>query len=383
MPPASCSPPPNYSCPSTPRWDDERCRAALTAATYTRDHAPDEVLAFAADLVETPVVLEDSCPRLQTVSCLASCTACRGEPPHAVPLLRAAIDHLRNPETLDGIRMSVPINVVSLAEAELMDDNAPVDVINADVRFARRTGALRVLAPALTALAAVLTFQGRLDDAQAAGEEGRALGQATGTPGLPGRQSSFVELALLCWRGHEVEARVPLGQNDIRRGARPGRCSHPHRPATAVAWRCLSSASVATDRPTTTSYPSSETTGSGSQRSLSPMSSRPQPAAANWRRPAKPWPACKNGPKQAGRRGGSGGSPAAWRYWAKTPPSPSTASQSISWSQPLRSPIWPGPTCSTGSGCAAGVAGRTARLHLGAAYDMFGEMGANGFASRA
>ena len=357
MPPASCSPPPNYSCPSTPRWDDERCRAALTAATYTRDHAPDEVLAFAADLVETPVVLEDPS---STADCLlfGFLHRLRGEPPHAVPLLRAAIDHLRNPETLDGIRMSVPINVVSLAEAELMDDNAPVDVINADVRFARRTGALRVLAPALTALAAVLTFQGRLDDAQAAGEEGRALGQATGTPGLPGRQSSFVELALLCWRGHEVEARALSARMTSEEEPGPEDVRTPTD--RQQRWLALLELSLGRYRQAYDHLlPVFRDDRLGIATLTLPDVIEAAARCGELASPAKPWPACKNGPKQAGRRGGSGGSPAAWRYWAKTPPSPSTASQSISWSQPLRSPIWPGPTCSTGSGCAAGVAGRT------------------------
>ncbi len=181
--------------------------AALTAATYTHDDAPNEVRAFAADLVEIPLVLEDPS---STADCLLFGFLHRlcGEPQHAVPLLRAAIDHLRNPETPDAIRMSVPINVILIAEAELMEDNAAGDALDAYVRFARRTGALRVLAPALTALAAVLLYRGRLDEAEAAWDEGRALGQATGTPGSPGQQPSFIELALLCWRGREEEARA-------------------------------------------------------------------------------------------------------------------------------------------------------------------------------
>ena len=181
--------------------------AALIAANYTRDDALNEVRAFGADLVKTPVVLEDPS---STADCLLFGFLHRlcGEPQHAAPLLRAAIDHLRNPGTHDGTRMSVPTSAISIAVSELMDENAAVDALNAYVRFARRTGALMVLAPALTALAGFLPFQGRLDEAQAAYDEGRALGQATGTPGIPGPQTTFVELALLCWRGREEEARA-------------------------------------------------------------------------------------------------------------------------------------------------------------------------------
>ena len=194
--------------------DDQLARrtmlAALTAATYTRDDSSNEVRAFAADLAETPVVLEDPS---STADCFlfGFLHRLRGEPEHAVPLLRAAVDHLRNPETPDHIRMSVPTNVVlvsAIAAAELMDDTAAIDVLNAHVRFARRTGAVRLLAPAMTALAALLPFQGRLDEAEAARDEGRALAEATGLPGFPGQQSSFAELSLLCWRGNEREARA-------------------------------------------------------------------------------------------------------------------------------------------------------------------------------
>jgi DNA-binding CsgD family transcriptional regulator len=181
--------------------------SALIAATYTRDDASNEVRAFAADLLETPVVLEDPS---STADCLLFGFLHRlcGESQDAVPLFRAAIHHLRSSETPDSIRIAVPTNVIVLVEAELMDDCAAVNVLNAYVRFARRTGALSVLAPALTALATVLPFRGRLNEAEAAWDEGRALGQATGTPGLPRQRSSFIELALLCWRGREVEARA-------------------------------------------------------------------------------------------------------------------------------------------------------------------------------
>ncbi len=182
--------------------------AALTAANYTRDDVLNEVGTFAADLAETPLDLEDPSSTADFLLFGFLRRLC-GESQHAVPVLRAALDHLRNPETPDGIRMSVPTSIVSVAEAELMDDHLAVDVLNTYVRFARRTGALRVLAPALTALAGLLPFQGRqLDEAEAAYDEGRALGQATGTPGIPGPQTTFTELALLCWRGHEVEARA-------------------------------------------------------------------------------------------------------------------------------------------------------------------------------
>ena len=203
--------------------------AALTAATYTGDDSSNEVRAFAADLAETPVLLEDPS---STADCLlfGFLHRLRGEPQHAVPLLRAAVDHLRNPEIPDRIRMSVPTNVVlvsAIAAAELMDDTAAIDVLNAHVRFARRTGAVRVLAPAMTALAALLPFQGRLDDAEAARDEGRALGEATGLPGFPGQQSSFAELALSCWRGNELEARALSARMTAEQEAGSGDVRYP------------------------------------------------------------------------------------------------------------------------------------------------------------
>ena len=178
---------------------------ALTAANYTLDDALDEVRAFAAGLVETPVDLADPS---STDDCLLFGFLHRlsGAPKKAAPLLWAAIGHVRDPGTPDAIRMSVPTTVSAQAGTELLDDNAGLDVLNAYVRFARRTGALRLLAQTLPTLGLVLIRHGRFAEAEAACTEGRALGEATGAPGSPDI-ASMTELALLCWRGHQQEAR--------------------------------------------------------------------------------------------------------------------------------------------------------------------------------
>src|SRR5208283_627774 len=172
---------------------------AFSAAAYT--DVLGEVLAVVADLDEPPLDLEDPS---STADCLLFGFLHRltGSPDKAIPLLRAAIEHLRNPDTPDGVRMSVPAVVSVPAGAELMDDDAALDALNACVRFARRTGALRVLAPALSALAIFLTYHGRFDEAEAACAEGRVLAAATGAPGSPD-MASLSELALSAWRGSE------------------------------------------------------------------------------------------------------------------------------------------------------------------------------------
>jgi DNA-binding CsgD family transcriptional regulator len=178
---------------------------ALLAATYTRTDVLDEVRAFASDVAETRVDLEDP---PSTADCLLFGFLYRlsDAPDEAVPLLRAAIGHLRDPETPDAIRMSMPIVVSAAAGTELLDENATPDVMNTYIRSARRTGALKVLPSALTILAVTLIRQGRFHAAEEASAEGRALGEATGAPGSPD-MTYLIELNLLCWRGREEQAR--------------------------------------------------------------------------------------------------------------------------------------------------------------------------------
>ena len=172
---------------------------------YAGKDVLDEVLAYAKGTAETPVNLRDPAA---TADCLLLGFVHRltGAPEQAAPLLRAAVGHLRAPATPDGIRMSLPIFVSALAAWELVDDSATPDVTSMYTRFARRVGALMVLPAALTTQVGILLSQGRIDDAQEACTEGRALGEATGAPGAPDI-ASFMDLGLLCWRGHEEEAR--------------------------------------------------------------------------------------------------------------------------------------------------------------------------------
>jgi DNA-binding CsgD family transcriptional regulator len=190
--------------------------AALTAAEYTGEEAVEEVRAFAKGILDTPIDLQDPS---SVADCLLFGFLHRiwGAPRKAAPLLRAAMGHLRDPETPDSIRMSVSIIDGALAGTELLDEDAITEVMDAYVRFARRAGALRALPPALATLAIVLTRQGRFDEAQEACAEARALGAATGASGRPLAWSA--ELNILCWRGREAEAL----EHGITVGAEQGR----------------------------------------------------------------------------------------------------------------------------------------------------------------
>jgi DNA-binding CsgD family transcriptional regulator len=179
--------------------------SALTAANYTRDGALDEVRAFGFDLLGTPVDLEDAS---STRECLLFGLVHRlsGSPDKAAPLLRATVGHLRNPEIPDDIRMSViHPHLWFSAAVELVDEDAGFELLTGYVQFARRTGALVILPVALPILSVFLTFQGRFDDAQEVCAEGRSLGEATRAPGIYD-VASMGELAVLCWRGREEEA---------------------------------------------------------------------------------------------------------------------------------------------------------------------------------
>jgi DNA-binding CsgD family transcriptional regulator len=179
--------------------------AALTAANYADRDVLEEVLACAAGVAETPVDLDDW---NATADCLLLGLVHRltGAPKQAAPLLRAAVSHLSQPATPDAIRMSIPVIVGALAGSELVDDNVTPDVVSMYLRSARRDGALMVVPTALLIQARVFLDGGRFDDAQQACAEGRALGEATGAPGIPDL-ANYVELALLSWRGREREAR--------------------------------------------------------------------------------------------------------------------------------------------------------------------------------
>ena len=179
--------------------------AALTAANYTGRRAVDDVAGIALHALE-------GAPDVQDASSLADCLLqgfvhrLSGTPEKAIPFLRAAVLRLGDPATPDSIRMSIPTLMASMAGTELLDDNATLDVINAYVRSARRAGAAMVLPSALALLGGVLMYRGRFDEAQDACAESRALGEATGAPGSPDL-ASFFELGILCWRGREHEAR--------------------------------------------------------------------------------------------------------------------------------------------------------------------------------
>ena len=85
-------------------------------------------------------------------------------------------------------------------------NDATHDVVNMYVQFRSPGRRTMVLPVGIDQTCWVSCVQGRFDNAQEAFAEGRALGEATGAPGSP-RTASSIELALLCWRGREEEAR--------------------------------------------------------------------------------------------------------------------------------------------------------------------------------
>jgi DNA-binding CsgD family transcriptional regulator len=178
--------------------------SALTPANYAGDDALDEVCALALELPETPVDLEDA-SSTEEFLLFGLVHRLSGSPDKAAPLLRAAMDHLQEPETSDDILLSAHPAIRADAAVELMDEDAGFELLNEYVETARGTGALMALTAALPALTCFLQFQGRFDDAQEACAEARALGEATRAPGRPD-VVSFAELGLLCWRGREQEA---------------------------------------------------------------------------------------------------------------------------------------------------------------------------------
>ena len=176
---------------------------ALTAANFAPGDTLEEVRAFSLGVAEIPVDLEDPSA---AGDCLLVGLLHRlsGAPRQAAPLLRAAVGHLCDPAMPDAVRMQIPQVAAVVAAVELLHDST-YEVLEVYVRSARRSGALMVLSAALTGLAGTLLTQGRFEDCEQAWAEARALGEATGAPGLP--DPSFVELGLACWRGHEDEAR--------------------------------------------------------------------------------------------------------------------------------------------------------------------------------
>jgi DNA-binding CsgD family transcriptional regulator len=189
--------------PQTERSGRATLLAALTAANWATREAQEEVRAAARRVDGTPVELDDPS---STADCLLLGLLHRlsGATEKAVPLLRAAMGHLRNPTTPDAIRLEVPVVLAAAVGLELLDDRATCEVIDLFVRSARRAGALTVIPAALTSHAWSLMSQGRFDDAAEACVEARELGEATGTPGSP--DTSVVEFAISCWRGHEEQA---------------------------------------------------------------------------------------------------------------------------------------------------------------------------------
>jgi DNA-binding CsgD family transcriptional regulator len=205
--------------------------AALVAASLAGRTELNEVLAFAMGVAESPVDLQDP-------SSIADCLLLgflrrlSGAPEQAVPLLRAALGHLRDSATPGAIRTSTPLIVSAIAGSELLDEKINYDVTNMYVQYARRAGALMVLPAALTILAGILMHRGRFDEAQQACAEGRALGEATGVPGSPDA-ASFIELGLLCWRGREQEARdlaakTAAEAQQLEKNTRQSRFAPPH-----------------------------------------------------------------------------------------------------------------------------------------------------------
>jgi DNA-binding CsgD family transcriptional regulator/tetratricopeptide (TPR) repeat protein len=92
------------------------------------------------------------------------------------------------------------------ATGELLDFGGHHAVARERVRLAREQGALSALPVALSCLMWCELLSGRIEAAEALGDEARDIAAATGTPSMPGAQE-ITHLMALAWRGREREAR--------------------------------------------------------------------------------------------------------------------------------------------------------------------------------
>ena len=123
----------------------------------------------------------------------------------ALPLLRRALHAFaeradRDDDDLRCLWLACPITPEPLAP-ELWDDEKWHELASREVKLARDTGALAVLPIALTYRACVHVHAGEFAAASALIEEADAISEATGNPPL-----RYTSLILFAWRGQEAAA---------------------------------------------------------------------------------------------------------------------------------------------------------------------------------
>jgi DNA-binding CsgD family transcriptional regulator len=126
----------------------------------------------------------------------------------AAPVLRRAVEMLRRDQTFRLLLLGCH------AAVNLWDEEALFALATRHVELARASGAAGALATALSYRASTCeVFAGRLDEAEVEVEIARELAQSAGNSGV-GARLNLVHLRVVCWRGHEAQARI-LGRAAI------------------------------------------------------------------------------------------------------------------------------------------------------------------------
>jgi DNA-binding CsgD family transcriptional regulator len=177
---------------------------ALLASQFAATAVFEQVRSFATTLTETRLSPGDQ-PTVADLFLFGFLHRFAGEAELAARSLRMALGELERSERADELRVAIPPFVAVTAAAELIDESFAVVATRSYVEFARRAGALTILPNALIALARVAIRRGRFGDAEVALTEAGQLARATGAPGTPDLAASQW-IFLLCWRGDEAEA---------------------------------------------------------------------------------------------------------------------------------------------------------------------------------
>jgi DNA-binding CsgD family transcriptional regulator len=177
---------------------------ALIAAQFGTTAVFEEARSFAATVAEADLSSGDR-PSVADLFLFGFLHRFAGDAELAARLLRQALSDLERSERSDELLVAIPPIVPAIAGTELIDERVAAIAASSYAEFARRAGALTVLPNALIVLARVYIIRGRFEDTEVALTEASQLARATGAPGTPDFAASQ-RVFLLCWRGDEAEA---------------------------------------------------------------------------------------------------------------------------------------------------------------------------------
>jgi DNA-binding CsgD family transcriptional regulator len=177
---------------------------ALISAVWGATEVLEEVASFAMTISE-PDLSADDVRNVPDLFLFGFLYRLAGQAELAAQFMRKALTNLERSEPADGLRVAIPPIVPSVAAVELFDESAVLTAASAYAEFARHSGALMVLPTALSALARVYVRQGHFDEADVALTEASQLATATGAPGSPDISAEH-KVLLQCWRGNEADA---------------------------------------------------------------------------------------------------------------------------------------------------------------------------------